>query len=774
MSSCYDAAVYYINTFGWYLVPVPAGTKGPRTPGWNTIEKSIHDVDGAIHWKENRHDNVGVLLAPSKLVVVDIDNIEETKIIFSSLGIDYNTIFDGCPRLHGKEDHDKAMFRAPDGIDLKAYKLFWPNKDDIKNTHAVFELRAGMVQDVLPPSIHPDLHKPYEWDVEPTDKIPELPKQLLSLWQEWRKFVPELHAICPWGEKKPISKEEPKKSKTKLSAEDNLIEKYNQTIRIESILERHGYKRVTPTRYLSPYSSTGLAGVVVYPSENRIFSHHGSDPFDTSKTHDAFDLFCYFEHDGNISPALIDAARILGIKTNAEKMQEHGAEVSKNLMKAPEPKTEESIAGEIEAAKNRCLLPDFPELQPGIFNEYVELGKRVSYSLHEYHFAALLAIASMALGRKVVAKVGMVNIYPNVYVMVVGQTTISGKSVACNMAMDNFGEAIAVEEEIAKYQSTHIIRGTISEAALIQTLSEIYNLCWFFDDCGGFFEDLTTWNAHILGTLCSIYDGSAVERTLSKRSKNGEQSRWVCPQPYMSLLFNTTTKDIEQVASSKLFSSGFFPRLMWFYGQGGTPKKNKDITDEDIEILGNIRLQLKEIRDAMASLKNESIVFGVCDIIEEWKIKATMDRLNKEDEAYRTAISRGFIHAYKIATILSVLDGSFRKQLLGSLAFPVVTKIPDKHAHMAIRIVDQYLIPRMMYVCEMCNSVDAKNHQIMVMKALNSLGGVGDRTKLLRLTHLGKKDMDAALQTMTESGEVVCHCVTNDNAKKPTMVIIKQ
>jgi hypothetical protein len=429
---------------------------------------------------------------------------------------------------------------------------------------------------------------------------------------------------------------------------------------------------------------------------------------------------------------------------------------------------------EIKEAKDRCLLPPFPELEPGVFKDYLDFGNIVSYSLIEFHFASLLTIASMAIGRKVVIKVGMTSIYPNVFAMVVGQTTISGKSVACNMAVDNFGSSIVYEEPLAKFNSTNIIRGTISEAALIQGLNDVYNSLWYWDDAAGFFEDATTWNAHILGTMCSIYDGGVVERTLSKRSKRGEQYKWSCPFPFMSLLFNTTTKDIEQIASSRLFSSGFFPRMMWFYGQGGQPRKNEDVADEDKEILGAIQTQIKDLRETLSPMKMDSIIFGVCDIIEDWKIDVTADRLGKEDEAFRTAISRGFIHAYKIAAILAMMDKSFQKQIFGSVSFPVITKIPDKHALMAIKIVEQYLIPRMMLVYEMCNNIDAKNHQVIVIKALNHFGGVVERSKLLRQTRLGKRELDAALSTLIESGEIKCYSETKKGAKKSTMTVIKQ
>ena len=768
----YDAACYYIDNLNWFLVPIPHGTKGPTHTGWNTIEATINTKEKAQHWKTKPNDNMGVLLEPSGIVVLDIDNIKETRMIFETFGVDYDTLLKDAPRIKGRDGHDKAIFKAPLGIELKAKKVSWENEDDSKNTHTVFELRGGMVQDVLPPSIHPDTKKPYEWKRDPTTGIPDLPSQILTIWIEWDKFRPQIINSFPWAKNK-ITPPTQKKQKVEIKNQDNIIESFNNKFRVTDIIARHGYKKISDTRYLSPYSSTKLAGVMVF-SDNKIFSHHGSEPFDTSKSHDAFDMFCHFECGGNMIDAINKASELVGIPTKAQKEISHGKEVTESFLKQYAPTPEDDIKDEVDAARDRCLLPSFPELDPGLFKDYVEFGKRVSYSLEEYHVASLLSIASMAIGRKVVVKVGMTSIYPNVFAMVVGQTTISGKSVACNMAMEAFGPSIVYEEPIAKCYSTNIIRDTISEAALIQGLNDTYNSLWFWDDCSGFFEDATTWNAHILGTMCSIYDGSQVERTLSKRSKSGEQFKWCCQFPFVSLLFNTTTKDIEQVANSRLFTSGFFPRMMWFYGQGGTPRKNKDVTEEDTKILNRIKGEIKNLRESLSALQYDSIVFGVCDIIEDWKINATSNRLGKEDEAYRTSVSRGFIHAYKIATILAMVDPSFQKQVIGSVSFPVVTKIPDKHAKMAVKIVEQYLIPRMMYVYDMCNSADVKNHQVMVMKALNHYGGVAEKTKLLRQTHLGKRDMDMALETLKESGEIKCHCVTKDNSNKPSLIIIKQ
>ncbi len=443
----------------------------------------------------------------------------------------------------------------------------------------------------------------------------------------------------------------------------------------------------------------------------------------------------------------------------------------------PTPIDSAEIEQAIAAARSRNLLPAFPEIDPGLFKDYVDLGKRVSYSLHEFHFAALLAVVSMALGRKVRIQVGMTDVYTNVFAMVVGHTTISGKSVACNMAINTIGKAIVHEEPIAKCYSTNILRGTHSESGLVQSFNDTYHSLWYWDDCAGFFAEIGGWNAHILGTLCALYDGSPVELTLSRASKKSTTpNKYSCMAPFLTMLFNTTTADIEESASTKLFASGFFPRIMWFYGQGGRPRKNTLTSEEDKQVFTQVYNDVKYLRDVVGTLPNDSIIFNVCDLIEDWKIATVAGRLEREDENYRTAVARGFIHMYKIAAILAMCDPVFQDTIFSNdlSVYPVIVNIPDQHAKAAIAIVEQYLVPRMMFVQEMCNHSDAKNHQVHVGKCLTSMGGTAERTKLLRRTHLASKDLDLALGTLIESGEVKVYKDTKEGQDKPTIFIVKQ
>lgn len=427
---------------------------------------------------------------------------------------------------------------------------------------------------------------------------------------------------------------------------------------------------------------------------------------------------------------------------------------------------------EIDDARQRFSLPPFPELNDGLFKDYMDFGKAVSYSLEEYHFATLLAIVSMALRRRVLIQIGMTRIYTNAFIMITGNTTISGKSTACDMAINNLAPAVVFEDQF-KFQSTNLPTGTMSEAALVQGLADVYHSLWYHDECASFFDDIS-WNKGILSRMCQVYDGGKIERTLSKRAKNKEDFHVVSPWPFMSTLFNTTNADLERIANTHLFSSGFFPRIMWFYGQGGHPRKNTKVSVDKYNNLKDIFLKVKTLKEEMDKLKNDDIIFEICDMIEEWKIQQTMDRLGgKEDEAHRTAIARGFIHAYKIAAVLTMVDPAFRESLKGK-KYPIKLDIPENHAAGALHIVQQYLMPRMVYVHDLCINGDERNHQNIVIKALNHFGGSTTRSKLIIKTRLSSRDLTISLNTLYESGEIVMINKLIPGSDKSTTYIIRK
>jgi putative DNA primase/helicase len=95
---------------------------------------------------------------------------------------------------------------APRRLTLGHLKLTWPDKDGKRDKsgrvleRTVLELRTGSLnlQDVLPPSWHPDIDRRYEWITAPEAEFPTMPEWMLMLWMEWEDFERRARLLCPW------------------------------------------------------------------------------------------------------------------------------------------------------------------------------------------------------------------------------------------------------------------------------------------------------------------------------------------------------------------------------------------------------------------------------------------------------------------------------------------------------------------------------------------------------------------------------------------------
>lgn len=386
LTDTFDYANAYAQ-LGWALVAIPAGSKAPTTFGWQTKATS------PSFWLSNPSHNIGLLHGLSGTVALDIDHMENTRLICEAMNIDLDAILASAPRIVGRPDRGKAIFKAPSGDQLTTRKISWPVEGDPRRTEVVFELRAGSVQDVLPPSIHPDTGKPYTWAGKDwREGLPELPDQLLTIWREWDRFRPQLMDACPWATKQTTQKPPAKRLRAP-SEGGNVIQAYNDATPIETALSGAGYVKMG-SRWLSPNSSTKMPGVVVF-DDGRAFSHHASDPFDPAHTFDAFDVFCHYEHLGNVTAAVRAASEKLDMDKLPEgpsefdrELTKHGATVAKAILGG---------GGGGDAIPKRLLTV------PGVLGEAVTYSAKTAVkSQPQFDVQAALAIGSVAMGRRFV------------------------------------------------------------------------------------------------------------------------------------------------------------------------------------------------------------------------------------------------------------------------------------------------------------------------------------------------------------------------------------
>lgn len=335
----------YVTRFNMQLVPIEPRRKFPITDNWGgNLLTTAQDAES--FYSSNADWNMGLALGPSGFCSLDIDCSESFSLILEEFGMSSSDL-DGFPTIQGASKGRRVLFRVPDGAQLPYSKLNWPRRDDQSKRYTVFELRAAtdgkQRQDVLPPSIHPATGEPYKWLVQPPKSYaewPEPPYWLMAMWQAWDKFKPQLVDMCPWTNASP----EPintTKAHAPLGDGASVIEVHCASVSLTSELARYGYKRIGK-RWLSPHSTTGLAGVLIFQGERNCWIHHASDPLcseDSGRPVNAFDLMCHYDYGGDVKAAVKALAERYGLKREriVKPVQQAPAECATTETPEPQP-----------------------------------------------------------------------------------------------------------------------------------------------------------------------------------------------------------------------------------------------------------------------------------------------------------------------------------------------------------------------------------------------------------------------------------------------------
>lgn len=163
---------------GFVLVPIPRGTKGPTAKGWNDRARCVVPAG----WP----GNVGLAHAYSGTCALDIDDFDQARAWLAERGVDLDALWTAPEAVRissGRPNRGKLLYRLATPLRSKKITIA---------KHSVIDFRCGTengktVQDVLPPSIHPDTGKPYEWQygdelVGHWSSLPELPAAVHAIW----------------------------------------------------------------------------------------------------------------------------------------------------------------------------------------------------------------------------------------------------------------------------------------------------------------------------------------------------------------------------------------------------------------------------------------------------------------------------------------------------------------------------------------------------------------------------------------------------------------
>ncbi|TQE96503.1 MAG: hypothetical protein FKY71_16605, partial [Spiribacter salinus] len=329
---------------GWRLCAIKPQSKQPHGENWQ--KKPITESPSEGY-------GVGVIHGLNQTCAIDIDHYEYARTALAGVDIDLDALLNASDavQIASREGRGKLLYRFPDDIIPKRHNLNWPKEEDHRKRFCVVEFRAGDVQDILPPSTHPETGQRYEWSGSGDWRdLPELPEQLERVWREWELARDAMMDACPWRTKQVSQKVAAAPIANRTSKGGDVIGAFNAAHDPGQILEQHGY-RPAGSRWLSPHSETRIPGVVTLPDSEPpcVFVHHASDPLSDGHKHDAFSLYTQLDHDGDVTAAVKSAAELLGIEREEDK---EGAAIADRIMSGkrskatvtsiPPPKREES------------------------------------------------------------------------------------------------------------------------------------------------------------------------------------------------------------------------------------------------------------------------------------------------------------------------------------------------------------------------------------------------------------------------------------------------
>lgn len=668
--NAYESAKYYTENLGWVLTHIPKPSKNPGAEGrtgWQKLENAHTTPD---HWHDNPTHGIGLLHEHSKTAIIDVDHLEYTRIIFDELGFDYDDLLKDTPRIKGRDGRDKAVFLAPPDHVLKAKKLWWPDKDN-KSLVGIFELRGGPVQDVMPPSIHPDTGRPYEWVKHPRDGIRALPDEFLELWLDWDSWKPQLENMCPWKTEKSIPKQK-RRSATK--PDRGVIAKYNETYRAEDVLQSHGYIKKGRTRMLSPSSSTKAPGIILF-DDGRFFSHH-SDIFGDGHSHDAFDAFVQLEHRGDVKDAIKAAEKEFGMG-----------------IYDPEPIIDTSfLTAKKEPKKKTVSTPDHLLRIPGILQQVVDYYNETAIKPQpQFAVQVALAIGSVSMGRRFCTDY---NNYPNLYLICIGLSS-SGKEHIKGV-IDDILVLANVFDRLhgpSKYSSgSAVFSALIHRPVHITIIDEIGRyLNAVKGDKNSHLTDAQTQMMEVFGRAAGIHVKPQFSELTSTKAQKEElnQTTYIL-RPSITVIGMSVPGRFYEALSNSEIVDGYLPRYLIVESdigrQVGIRKARADVSPELIEWIRNCAFaytgagNITDPNENHPIFSPDPVIIPISDTamrtFDEFEAELNKfgNRLDAENLGELTGKTREI--AQRVALIVAVSDG--------------MDEVLEEHAQWAIDYVRYY------------------------------------------------------------------------------------
>ena len=367
---------------------------------------------------------------------------------------------------------------------------------------------------------------------------------------------------------------------------------------------------------------------------------------------------------------------------------------------------------------------------------FVEYCNKTTDAPDIFAFGAGLTTLATVLEKNVSMQWTGRKLYPNTYILLIMKS--GGRKSTILQIAKSLLKKLETEDKSLVFPTD------ITPEAFYSIAQNQPNGAFFHSEFGGWLKALDrSYNRGFKEFLTDIYDGFSQEKLI--KGTNGTGQLFKIDEPAVNILTASTITWIAENIKEADRQSGFMQRFTVFYAQ--QDKKEMALPTDSIPA-ENLINELREI----AEIKGEmQLSAGAKETYENFY--HSEDEQNKrQSEIYGSFQARFFTLIIKIAMIYAVMRRD-----------TVIEKTDMEYAIQLKLILEKHLY-------SVYDKLIKDRNQEMLNKILNIIadnGGTIERSRLLRYTHMLKKDFDNFTDTLIES-KLIASITENTKTKHIT------
>jgi len=338
---------------------------------------------------------------------------------------------------------------------------------------------------------------------------------------------------------------------------------------------------------------------------------------------------------------------------------------------------------------------------------------------------ASMFTCSIAVGNNVKLKTKFGTVKPNLYVMLIGKSTISHKSTIESLVIDMLADQF----------SDSMITGTFSPEGLVSALEANRTAVMVKDEFGGLLEGMSKkdYMSDSKDLLMELFDNKKmITRTLSKQ-------KIVVRDPYFAMMTAVTMERFKETFTYSDIYNGFLVRFLIGLYQKSTDEHSVNLTAHSLRKI-KIMADIAEIRNV---LNGNNYTFVLSEESEQFFNDYMKNNVNENMDEFTLALrGRLNIVILKVALVLFVLD-NFR-------SLKTVSELDVEYIKRGIQYVEPF------YNNAKTLFKDITMHpQVLKIKDIIKEKGIADHSFVLWRSHMKSSDLRPIIQTLIEMGSVV-------------------